>query len=222
MRFTARGLIVAGLLTFSSAIAAQAGFSGDEQNPTLHIVPTEIAMDVPMPVSGANLTALLARADNGASLSDLKEAALRKYRRHLRDRLSLQLNAFFTDEAVPLVAREGLLTLQNRLDIKVIKHLSNLKNEGDYELERGTVELKGRYYHRLRDVAGRTLREYNLDIADLGVREEYRVRKPRSGGTAEDNTEEAIKLALSGMVEEILDEIDGELDAGELEDLVSG
>lgn len=220
MRFTAHGLIVAGLLTFSSATAAQAGFSGGEQNPTLRIAPAEIAMDVPMPVNGANLTVLLAQAGNGASLSDLKEAALQKYRRHLRDRLSLQLNAFFTDEEVPLVAREGLLTLQNRLDIKVIKHLSNLKKEGDYELERGTVELEGRYHYRLRDVAGRTLREYSLDIADLGVQEEYRVRTPRSGGTAEDNTEEAIKLALSGMVEEILGEIDGELDAGELEDLL--
>lgn len=222
MRSTAGGLIVAGLMTFSCAAAAQSGFLGDGQTPTLHVTSADIAMDVPMPVSGANLSLLLADAGSGSSLSELKEAALQKYRRHLQGELSLQLNTFFADEEVPLVAREGQLTLQNRLDIKVIKHFSNLQRDGDYDLERGTVQLEGHFYYRLRDLSGRTLRERNLDIASLDVREAYRVRTSRSGETAEDNTEEAIKRALAAMVEEILDRIDGELDAGELEDLAAG
>lgn len=220
MRLMASGLIVAGLLTFSSTAAAQGGFLDGEQPPTLHIAPAEIALDAPMPVNSADLAVLLARAGNGGGLSDLKEAALREYRRHLRDKLSQQLNAFFTDEEVPLVGREGLLTLQNQLDIKVIKHFSELQSKEDYELERGTVELRGNFYYRLRDISGRTLREQNLDIAEFGIRQKYRVQTPRDGAAAEDNTEEAIRLALTEMVDEILDEIDGELDAGELEDLL--
>ncbi|WP_377518833.1 hypothetical protein [Microbulbifer taiwanensis] len=227
MRSTTHGLALAGLLLFStgSIVHAQGGFlgiGGDEQNPSLHITPTEIQLDVPMPVNSANLALLLAQAGEGGGLSAMKEAALSKYRQHLEQALGAQLREFFIEEEIPLVDTEGLLTLQNRLEITVVKHFSDLRAGDTYDLERGTIELSGNFHYQIRSLADRALRERSLDITELKIREKYLVKSPKNGDSAEDTTEDAIKLALSKMVEEVLEEIEDDLEAGELRDLLSG
>lgn len=224
MRLTARALALAGLLNFSFSATAQDGFPGlaDGQSPSLSIAPAEILLDVPMPVNSANLALLLAQAGEGGSLTSMKDAALHKYRQHLQNELRSRLREFFAGEEVPLVDREGLLSLHSALDLTVVKHFSDLQSGEEYDLERGTVELSGSFRYQLRSFTQRPLREQSLDIAKFRIREKYRVRSPKNGDTAEDNTEEAIKLALSQMVEEILEEIEDDLEADELRDLLSG
>lgn len=226
MRFLPHGLALAGLLLLSTTATARVpddmrGWSRDGQTPSLYIPPAEIAIDVPMPVNGANLGLLLAQVGKGTSLSSIKEATRRKYQQHLQGELSAQLREFFTDEEVPLVDKEGLLTLRSQLQVKVIKHLSKLESRGGYELERGTVELSGSFHYQLQDLAGAPLREESLDLSNLKVSEHYSA-KSTSGGEAEDNTEQAIKLALSKLVKKILREIDGDLEADELRDIAAG
>ncbi|WP_323846202.1 hypothetical protein [Microbulbifer magnicolonia] len=223
-RIATRGLALTGLLLLSTTSATQAqflGFGGDRQNPSLNITPAEIAIDVPMPVSSANLALLLAQAGEGGDLSGIKEAALRKYRLHLAIALNARLREFFADEEIPLAEQGGLLSLHNRLEIKAVKHFNDLQSLEGVELERGTVELGGKFYYRLSGFNGRTLRERSLDIAEWKISEKYQVKSAGNGSTVEDTTEESIKLALSAVVEKILDEVEDELDAGELRDLLS-
>lgn len=227
MRFSTRKLALASLFILSTAPGVQAqdgfmGFGGNREIPTLNIVPADIAIDVPMPVNSANMALLLAQAGKGHDLSSMKDAALRKYHQHLQRELSTRLSEFFADEEVPLVDGRGMLSLENRLNIKVIKHLSDLQSEGDYDLEKGTVELSGIFYFRLHNYAGETLLEQSFDIAGLKISEKYQLKSPRDGGTPEDTTEAAIKRALDEMVEKILKRIDGDLEADELQDLAFG
>jgi len=228
MRISAHALALAVPLIFSFSSAASGqeggflGLGGESRNPSLHIAPAEIELDVPMPVNSTSLALLLAQAGKGGNLSSMKDAALDKYRQHLQSELQAQLRDFFAGEEIPLVEREGLLSLQNRLQVKVVKHFSDLQTKGGYDLERGAVALSGSFHYRLGNFAGDTLREESLDIAKLKVRRKYLVKTPKGGGAAEDTTEEAIKLALSEMVERILDEIEDDLEADELRDLLSG
>lgn len=227
-KFTKHGLLLTGLLLFSTASAAQPqgrflGFGGgDDENPSLKIRPAEIAIDVPMPVNSASLAILLAQAGDGGNLSSMKQAALRKYHSHLEAELNARLQAFFADEEIPLVEREGLLSLRNQLQVTVVKHFSDLQSVDGLDLERGTVEVSGKFHYELRSFNDRVLSERSLDLADLRIREKYRVKTAGDGSTVEDSTEEAIKLALSEMVDEIVDEIEDDLEADELRDLLSG
>lgn len=225
-KITKRGLTLTGLLLFSTALAAQPqgrflGFGGDDENPSLKIHPAEISIDVPMPVNSGSLAVLLAQAGEGGNLRSLKEAALRKYHLHLGIVLNARLQAFFTEEEIPLVEREGLLSLNNQLQVTVVKHFNDLQSVDGYDLERGTVEVAGKFHYELRNFNDRVLRERSLDLADFKVREKYQVKTAGDGSTAEDSTEEAIKLALSELVDEILDEIEDDLEADELRDLLS-
>lgn len=213
MRRTTRGLALAGLLIFSFASAVQS----QEQKPSLSISPPEIALDIPMPVQGGDLALLLAQASQGNSLSQLKEAAVLRYKQHLERELTQQLREFFTDEEIPLVEQRGLLSLRNTLDLTVVKHFNDLQSKGDYELERGTVELSGSFRYRLEHFSGSAVREQQVDIADLKIREKYRVLTPKDGGETENTTGQAIERALSEMVEELLERIEDDLEADELQ-----
>lgn len=223
MRNKAR--LMAGLILFClplSHLQAFPGFGGDsDRNPSLTIHPAEIKLDVPMPVNSANLALLFASRGEGG-LSSIKEAEVRKYREHLESELQTRLAELFTDEEVPLVPREGILSLHNSLNITVIKHLSKLQNKGDYELERGTVVISGSFRYQLNDLNGRALRSRDLDLERFRLREKYRVKTLRDGSSAEDTTEEATRAALSKMTEEIVDEIEDELEADELRELLAG
>lgn len=210
------------LLVVSCGVSAQGGFlgiGGDTATPSLALVPAEIALNMPTPVQGDDLAKLLAQAGSGNSLSALKEKAARKFTARLQRELYVELQAFFTDEEVPVVQQEGYLTLHNFLDISVGKKLNDLKNIGDRQVERGFLELSGDYHYRLDSQAGQPLRERRIDIAELGVREEYRVS--RSGGKTEDNTDAAIEEALTEMVERLLDRIEDDLEADELRELAA-
>lgn len=226
MRNNAR--LMAGLTLFCltltlplTQVQAFPGFGGDDRNPSLTIHPTEIELDVPMPVNSANLALLFASRGEG-SLSAIKDAEVRKYREHLEGELQSRLTRLFTDEEVPLVPREGMLSLRNSLDITVIKHLSKLQNKGDYELERGTVVVSGSFRYQLNDLNGRALRSRDLDLERFKLREKYQVKTLRDGSSAEDTTEEAIRAALSKMTEEVVDEIEDGLEADELRELLAG
>ncbi|MBB3061616.1 hypothetical protein [Microbulbifer rhizosphaerae] len=213
MRRTTRGLALAGLLTFSFASAVQA----EEQKPNLSIFPPEITMDIPVPVQGGDLALLLAQASQGNSLSQLKEAAILRYKQHLERELAQQLQEFFTDEEILLVDRQGLLSLRNTLDITVIKHFSSLQSKGDHELEKGTVELSGDYRYRLEHISGSAMREQQVNISKLKIREKYQVVTPNDGGEIENTTDRAIERALSELVEELMERIEDDLEADELE-----
>ena len=221
-RISPSKLAFASLLTITLASSAHASLFGDDvQTPTLQIAPVEIAIDVPMPVTSANLSVLLAQAGGAQDLRAIKDAALQKYRRHLEETLNARLNAYFTDEEVPLVDREGILTLHNHLNVKAVKHFNDLESTAGYELERGTVELSGSFDYQLEDQAGNVVQQQNLDITKMHISADYQVKTPRSGGQGEDTTEVAIKQALTTMVDKVLRRIDGDLEAGDLRDFVA-
>jgi hypothetical protein len=213
-----RSLALAGLLAFSCASHALQGFfgSGESDAPSLSIASTEIAMDVPVPMQGENLALLLAQAGQGGGLSELKESSVRKFSDYLRGELDTQLREHFDDEAVPLVEQKGFFTLRNFLDITVSKQLTDLRNASSYELERGTVELSGDFHYRLENVAGEAVREQRVDIAELRVREKYRVKTATDDAKSEDNTDEAIERALAQLVKRLLNRIEDNLEADEL------
>lgn len=221
-----RRLIQVGLLFLclnSSALAQGGflGFGGDEKPPSLTLAPAEIAVDVPTPVQGNDLALLLAQAGSGNSLSALKEEAARKFSAHLQREWHDRLQEFFVDEGVPLVQRDGFLTLHSFLDISVSKQLTDLKSSGSFEVERGTLELSGDFHYQLKNPAGAVLQDQRLDIADLRVREKYQVKTSLAGGGIEDSTDVAIERALAEMVQRLLDRIEDQLEADQLRELAA-
>ncbi|WP_193163236.1 hypothetical protein [Microbulbifer hainanensis] len=221
-RISPSKLAFASLLTIALASSAHASLFGDDvQTPTLEIAPVDITIDVPMPVTGANLSVLLAQSGGAHDLKAIKDAALQKYRQHLEETLNARLNAYFTDEEVPLVKREGILTLHNRLNVKVVKHFSNLESEAGYEVEQGTVELSGSFEYQLGDTAGNVVQQQDLNLTKMRISKNYQVKTPRNGGQAEDTTELAIKQALTEMTDKIVRKIDGGLEAGDLRDIIA-
>ena len=213
-------LFIASFL-FSSANTAVYAQGGDKTNPSLVLAPAKIVLDVPTPVKGNNLILLLAQGDSGNSLSALKEKATRKFIAQLRSEWNDRLQEFFVDEEVPLVQQNGFLTLHSFLDISVSAQLTSLKSYGSFELERGILELSGDFHYQLENRAGGTLREQRIDIADLRVREKYKVKTPQSGGEAEDTTDAAIERALAAVVLRLLDHIEDQLEADQLRELAT-
>ncbi|WGL15456.1 hypothetical protein PVT68_11820 [Microbulbifer bruguierae] len=217
-----RGLAFAGLLTITSATQAQSSFwGGNDQVPSLNIAPATLRIDVPMPVSGDDLQLMLAQAANGGGLADLKQEAVRTYTQHLQGELTRLLHDHLEDERIPLVKQEGVLTLQNDLKLKVIKHLSAMKPKGDYDLEQGNVALSGEFHYLLKHNDGTTLQEKHIALRDLGITSKYRVRNYRDGRTNDDNTEEAIKDALSKLAEELMESLEDDLEADKLREIAA-
>lgn len=222
MKITTRGLLMAGLMTLSCVGSVQAqdgflGFGGDKPNVSISIASSDIAIDIPMPVNSANLAQLI----EGNNLAAMKNTALRKYQQHMQTELKANLQAFFAEEEISLVEREGLLSLHNNANIVVKKNLIAMESAGDYDVERGTIALTGTFNFQLKDISGRSLRELSVDVAKLKVREGYQTKSSRNGGASEDNTEEAILLALSEMVQRVFRKVDGDLEADELRDLLA-
>ncbi|SDK40390.1 hypothetical protein [Microbulbifer yueqingensis] len=216
--------LAAVLYALSGPAAAQAkflGFQEDAPNPRVKVAPAEILLDIPMPVSGADLADLLARANSGLSLSAIKEEALRVYQQHLHRELSEELAERFADAEIPVVEGGAQLTLSNFLEVKAIKHFSELRKGSDQKLERGTVELEGVYRYQWRTADGTAMREGEVNLADLRIRESYKVKSDLGGNTQEDTTEEAIKRALSEMVEEMLDKSEDDFEPEQLRSLAS-
>lgn len=216
-------LAVAGLLSITSVPTfAQGGFwGGDEAIPSLTIAPAELNIDVPMPVSSGNLQLMLAQAGKGGGLAELKQQAVREYSQHMHSELARELDDYFNDEEVPLVKSEGVLLLANRLQLKVIKHLSGMKPRGSYDLEQGEVALTGEFRFVLSKQSGTALREQRIAIDDLKISKKYRVKTPHDGSTGEDTTEEAIKAALTELAEELIEEMEEYMEADQLRELAS-
>ncbi len=226
MIFPARRFAMTGLLLVLSVPTwAQGnflGFKDDAVNPRVRVAPAEIALDIPMPVSGAGLAELLEKANAGLSLTAIKDEALRTYHTHVHNELSRQLTERFTDSEVPLVERAAHLTLKNTLDVKVIKRFSDLRTGSEYKLERGKVELEGVYRYQWLTSEGRVIRAGEIDIAGLRISESYKTKTPLGGGgNGEDTTEESIKRALAEMVDEMLDESEDDFEAEQLRTLAS-
>ncbi len=220
-----RRLHIASFLFFfaNSAVYAQGGFlgsGGDTTNPSLTLAPVEIVLNVPTPVNGNNLDLLLARG-SGNSLSALKEQATRKFTAQLRSEWYDRLREFFVDEEVPLVQRDGFLTLHSFLDISVSTQLTDLKSSGNFEVERGTLKLSGDFHYQLKNPAGATLQGQSFDIADLRVQEKYLVKTPNGGGEVEDTTDAAIERALAKVVRRLLDRIEDQLEADQLREMAA-
>ena len=213
--------IAIALMLFSATCSAGLTFGDDAQTPSLTLAPAEVALDVPMPAQGNDLARLLAQSGSGNSLSKLKEESERKFSLQLQSEVYNQLRKYFADEEVPLVHSDGYLTLRSFFDISASKQLNELKNSGDVEIERGTLELSGDFHYQLLDSRGRALRERRIDIADLRVHEKYRIKTPHDGSNGEDTTEVAMAEALSEMVERLLDRIEDDLEADELRELAT-
>lgn len=217
-----RRLVAAGIvsLALSTNTNAQNSFwGGDDHTPSLAIVPTEIQLDVPMPVGDMQL--MLALASNGGGLADLKQDAIRNYTQHIHSEMARVLYEYLDDEKVPLVAENGLLQLQNNLNLKVIKHLSAMKPRGDHDLEQGTVTLQGEFRYILSNRSGTALREQRITIGDMNINEKYQVRTYHDNRASEDSTEAAIKQALTEMVEELVEAMEDNLEADELRDMAA-
>ncbi|WP_105102521.1 hypothetical protein [Microbulbifer pacificus] len=221
---TIRRLALAGLLTigFTTQAQAQGGFwGGDEHIPSLVIAPSQIQIDVPMPVSSGNLQLMLAQAGDGGGLAGLKQQAVRNYTQHLHSELARELYEYLEDEDVPLVKEDGVLNLQNSLDLKVIKHLAGMKAKGDYDLEQGNVALSGEFRYTLTNRGGVALREQRIKIDDLKITRKYLTRIYMDGRESEDNTEEAIKKALSELVEKLVESMEDNLEADQLREMAA-
>lgn len=221
---TLRKLALAGLLSigFTAQTHAQGGFwGGDATTPSLVIAATQIQIDVPMPVSSGDLQLLLAQAGKGGALADLKQQAIRTYTQHLHSELATELHEYLEDEEVPLVQTDGELTLQNSLSLKVIKHLAGMKPKADYDLEQGNVTLNGEFRYVLSNRSGTALREQRIDIDELKISEKYLARTYHDSRAGEDNTEEAIKKALSELVEQLVASMEDNLEADQLRELAT-
>ncbi|WP_428819574.1 hypothetical protein [Microbulbifer sp. MCCC 1A16149] len=219
-----RRLALASLFTIglSAPAAAQNGFwGGDTTTPSLVIAPTDIRIDVPMPGSSGNLQLMLAQAGKGGGLAELKQQAVRKYTQHLHSELARELYEYLEDEEVPLVKEEGVLSLQNALNLRVIKHLSAMTPKKDYDLEKGDMALSGEFRYILKNRSGTALREQRIDIGELDISSKYMVRTYHDGRTGEDSTEEAIKDALSELAEELVESMEDNLEADELRDMAA-
>lgn len=221
---TFRRLAFAGLLTFgfTTETQAQGGFWGsDEHTPSLVIAAAQVQIDVPMPVSSGNLQLMLAQAGKGGGLADLKQQAIRTYTQHLHSELARELHDFLEDEEVPLVQEDGVLNLQNSLNLKVIKHLAGMKPKGDYDLEQGNVTLNGEFRYVLSNRSGTALREQRISIDELKISKKYLSRIYTDGRESEDNTEEAIKKALSELVEKLVESMEENLEADQLREMAA-
>ncbi|MFV8782981.1 hypothetical protein ACNKU7_11205 [Microbulbifer sp. SA54] len=221
--FKIRNLALAGLLSAASVSSmAQSGlWGGDDANLSMTIAPAELKIDVPMPVSSGNLQVMLAQATNDGGLADLKQEAVRKYSQHIHSELGRELSDLLEGEDVLLVQDSGALKLQNSLDVKVIKHLGGMAPRGNYDLEKGTIQVTGEFRYTLSNKAGSSLREQRINLEDLKVKSKYLVRTPHDGSAADDNTEEAIREALSEMVEELVEQMEESLDADNLKALAA-
>lgn len=222
MRENARRTPALACLALLLAIgAAEARERSAHPLPSLRIAPAEIALDIPLPVSG-DLELLLAQAGQGLSLSALKEEALQRYRAHLQRELALQLHRFFEREQVPLVDYNPALALHQTLEITVTKHLNRMQSRRGFDLERGSVELRGEFRYQLRSVSGGALREEQIDITQLRLREPYEVKTPKDGGPVEDDTPEAIERTLSQLAVLLLERMEQNLRADQLSLLARG
>ena len=217
-----RRLLAVGVcsLALSTTAVAQI-WGGNDHTPSLVIGPTEVQMDVPMPVSSGNMQLMLALAGNGGGLADLKNEAIRKYTQHIHSELARVLYAYLEDEEVPLVAENGLLNLLNSMDLKVIKHLNAMKPKGDYDVEQGNVTLNGEFRYILSNRAGTALREQRINIDELKISEKYLVRTYHDSRPPDDNTEDAILEALTELVEELVESMEDNLEADELRDMAA-
>ena len=215
-------LALAGLLGIGVCAQASAQFwSGDEHTPSLVIAPSNIQIDVPMPVSSGNLQLMLAQAASGGGLAELKQQAVRNYTQHLHGEFARELYEFLEDEKVPLVESDGVLNLQNAVDLKVIKHLTSMKPKGNYDIEQGNVALSGEFRYTFSNRTGTALREQRINISELDIQEKYLVRTYHDGRASEDNTEEAIKDALSELAEALLEAMEDNLEADQLREMAS-
>lgn len=221
---TLRRLALAGLLSisFTAHTQAQSGFWGSgEHTPSLVIAPAQIQIDVPMPVSSGNLELMLAQAGSGGGLADLKQQAIRTYTQHLHSELARELYEYLDDEEVPLVQENGVLNLHNTLNLRVIKHLAGMKPKGDYDLEQGNVAIKGEFRYALSNRNGAPLREQQISIDDMKISRKYLTRIYHDGRESDDNTEEAIKKALSEMVERLVESMEENLEADQLREMAA-
>ncbi|GAA5524690.1 hypothetical protein Maes01_01247 [Microbulbifer aestuariivivens] len=224
-RFTFGGLAIASLLFVSMVPSTQAqGFFGigkDEPLPSVSLPPANVTLEIPMPVNSANLSLLLAQAGEGGSLTALKQEKVERYRQHLQTMINRRLRQFFFDEEVPLADQRGQLSVQTHFRLTIVKQLSGMRRDGDFDVERGNMEVSGRFHYRVADTEGRPLREDSLDIDRLKLREPYQVRAQQNGEQLEDSTDQAILNLLSTLTDKVLSTIDDDIEADELQELLA-
>lgn len=213
------------LMTLAGSNAlAQGMFGGsvDSPLPEITLARTVVAADIPTPLQGSDMEALLAQAASGNGLTAARDAATREFSEQLRNKLDAALRDFFIDEEVPLGASNSSLTLYNFFDISVVKQLSGLKNNGEHELERGNLSASGDYHFRLQDPRGQVLLERRLDIADLRLKGNYQVKTYSNGQEAEDSTPAELEKLLDNLVARVLNRIEDDLEADSLRKIAGG
>ncbi|MBN8429639.1 hypothetical protein JF535_02120 [Microbulbifer salipaludis] len=208
-------------LLFTAQCYAQGLFGGsDTPAPHITLAHTRIAADIPTPLQGNDFDALLAQATSAEGLSATREKAITAFSDQLRTKLEAALREFFVDEEVPLVTDNTSLTLQNSINISIVKQLSGLKNRSGYEVERGNLSASGDYQFSLNAPNGEVLAEKRLDIADLRLKGSYQIKTPLGAGEAEDSTDAQLEKMIDTLVGRIIDRIEDDLEADSLRDLV--
>ncbi|QIL90800.1 hypothetical protein GNX18_14240 [Microbulbifer sp. SH-1] len=218
-------LVVCAMLTLPSAPSLALGLFGSSDEPPLPqitLARTQVAAEIPTPLQGNDMQALLAQAASGEGLAAARDAATRAFSEQLRSKLEHALRHFFAEEQVELAASDHSLTLHNFIDISIVKQLSGLKSGDDYELEKGNLSASGDFHFRLQKPGGEVLKERRLDIADLRIKASYQIKTYSNGQAAEDSTPAELEKLTDNLVARILDRIEDDLEADSLRNIAGG
>lgn len=218
-------LALCAMMALPSAPSLALGLFGDSDEPPLPqitLARTEVAAEIPTPLQGNDMQALLAQATSGEGLAAVRDAATRAFNEQLQSKLDRALREFFAEEQVELVASNHSLTLHNFIDISIVKQLSGLKSSENYELERGNLSASGDFHFRLQAPGGKVLIERRLDIAELRLKASYQIKTYNNGQAAEDSTPAELEKLTENLVARILDRIEDDLEADSLRDIAGG
>ena len=197
------------------------GLGSEDPLIRLAVTPVEIRIEAPTPLTGNNLELLLALSGSDGGLGEMREKASREFRAYLDREVQQRFGAFFEDERVHLVDSRAPLTLHTDFDIAIRQKILDIFSSKDYDLEKGTMTVYGKFHYRLQGATADApvLREGTIDLSDLDLRARYRTRAPKGGGVVEDTTREATERLLAEIAEEVLDQVEDALEADSLLEL---
>ncbi|GMG86102.1 hypothetical protein [Biformimicrobium ophioploci] len=218
------------LLTTTIAVGALAGaghaaaqlpglglLAADAAPPALALLPAEI--DLEMPMDAHAMQVLLAEAGGNVSLTELQKSLSRPYLEALHGHLYQALNEHFRDEEVALLDDAGL-KFASSLQLDVSRQITDVSTKSRYELERGTLVLRGTFAYQIQNAAGNMVQERTIDVESLKISTKYQIKSWFEDDRREDNSQEALQKSLEWLVKRVLAEIDGDLEAEDLRELV--
>lgn len=220
-RAVSLSLLLTVLAAWSSAVSAKSSsswpvYSGDDAVIRLAVMPLDIRIEAPTPLSGNNLQLLLALSGSNGGIGQLREKASREFSDFLTQQVQQQFGSFFADERVSLVEAGAPLTLHMDFELIIRQKIVDILSRREYDLEKGVMTAYGRFRYRVQGSGDTALHEGGVDISALKLNTRYRTRAPKDGGVVEDTTREATERLLEEIAEEVLDEVEDVLEADSL------